>query len=274
MIPGPISKLRRSEPRNFEVLGFSKVKRDECNLPKYSLNFKKKLDLSEKVKELGVYEKNGEMFPLTKRRNDNPIWIIRELYKLIPSEIIRYICLLCIFANRARWKKNHRRLSMLSFGKIGGEVEFLNENDKINLGDEVWYISIFQQGEYVDIPCFNNRKICDKYFKKFYEEDLELNEVDGLESVNLTPSAIMDFNISKSRELIYSDNGKSYNTRRYLFSPKCRCFECDIIRCAAIFHKRYYEGFKKDKRRYNNLYHDYDDDMWSSYPKEIFGFVE
>jgi len=274
MVPGPVLKLRDSIPRNFEVLGLNKVNREIYNLPKYSVNFKKKLELSKKVKELDVYNKNGDMFPLTKRRNENPIWIIRELYRLIPIEIIRYICLLCIFSNKGKWKKNHKRLSMLSFGILNGDVKFLDENDKIDLGDERWYISIFQSGDYLNVPCLNNRKICDKYFKKFYEEDVELDDIDDLESVNLTPSALIDFNINKTRELVYLKSGKKHNTRRYLFSPKCRCFDCDIIRCAAIIHKRYYKGFKKDKKKYSNLYHDYDDDMWSSYPKEVYGFAE
>ena len=123
----------------------------------------------------------------------------------MPSEILRYICLLCILTNSVKWKKNHKKICKSSFDKIAGKVNILYVNDKLANGDETWNISVFQKDEYKGVPIFNRRKICDKVLNKCYNTDLELYEIDGLNATNLSQKSVKSFAIEKYRELTYYD---------------------------------------------------------------------
>ena len=68
----------------------------------------------------------GDIFPLTKKRSKNPIWLVREINDKLPDGIVRYICLLSIISNEKKWKRNHKRIS---WTKIFSKIE-INRNLK------------------------------------------------------------------------------------------------------------------------------------------------
>ena len=101
----------------------------------------------------------GQVFPLTKKRLDKPIWLVKEINKL-PNDIVRYICLLSVISNEQRWKKNHKRLSWTNiFSKVDMERNLicLPVDAKIWLDTEIWYIP----ARVIDkTPYFWNRTVC------------------------------------------------------------------------------------------------------------------
>ena len=127
--------------------------------------------------------------------------------KLIYSEILRYICLLCILTNSVKWKKNHKKICKSSFDKIAGKVNILYVNDKLANGDETWNISVFQKTN-IKVYLFLIEEKFDKVLNKCYNTDLELYEIDGLNATNLSQKSVKSFAIEKYRELTYYDKKK------------------------------------------------------------------
>ena len=253
------------------------------------------------LKNIGILSKynindNGNIFPLTKKRLDDPIWLATFINKVLPVEIVRYICLLCILSNNKRWKKNHKRLSWRYFNNISivKNNRFLSENDTIEHGDEIWYFSPYADKSRIEepfnipiniendsipnepgspdmnewkydigIPSINVRKICRKYIKQWSEEynTPEIQIVHLTYKIterlcNIHPMIIMN-------SCMLWDDREQYGSNDFVVCSKCRCYYCDIIRFA---------GLRKNKK-YTNLIHDLHISRWSSYPKPLLGRV-
>jgi len=199
--------------------------------------------------------------------------LAKEINKL-PNDIVRYICLLSVISNEQRWKKNHKRLSQINiFSKLDmkrNAVKYLQVDDIIKHGNEKWYVS----ARAIDkTPCFFNRTVCSDSDNKFSYDDIETN---NFEIVYVMTYGINSFSLNHlaKRKIIHDiSNGESTNS--FIVNKKCRCFECDTIRCAKFVSENYGQTcqFHSKYSIYKGLHHNRDLPEWSHYPKMELGFV-
>ena len=75
------------------------------------------------------------VYPSSIKRQKNPIWIVREIKKVLPCHIVRYICLWCMILNESKWVKTHKKNSK-KYQNILSNVITLGMNEKIDYGSE------------------------------------------------------------------------------------------------------------------------------------------
>lgn len=196
--------------------------------------------------------------PLSIKKQKNPIWLVKQIKMFLPYEIVRYICLWCIILNEGKWEKYHKKNSK-KYHDILSNVITLGMHEKIDWGNETMYISPRREEPTV---FFNMKKPCLKHRVKYFEDDII---TEGTSIIHLPRYAaeafwIEDDDIKESHK--GQRNQKTYN---YLVNNKCRCYTCDIIRCAAVYHKINFKEYEKYDKMYNYLVYDLENERWKDY---------
>ena len=196
--------------------------------------------------------------PLSIKKQKNPIWLVKQIKMFLPYEIVRYICLWCMILNEGKWKKAHKRCSKI-YHDILSNVITLGVSEKIDYGTEKMYISP-RCGNIT--PFFDMRKPCFKHKEKYLLYD-DLTK--GTSIIHLPRHAaeafwIEDDDVKESYK--GQRNRKTYN---YIVHNKCRCYNCDIIRSAAVYHRINFKEYDKYDKMYDYLVYDLKNEQWKDY---------
>ena len=170
---------------------------------------------------------NSKLFPLSLKRKKNPIWIVREIFQLLPIDIIRYICLWCLVLNEHKWKKAHKRTSKK-------------------------YLNIFS----------DKRTICNNPIQMYL---ITCRLTKNLHIINLSRHTTESFWIEDDDVKEYRMNGKYVKTYNYIFHNKCRCYGCDMVRGAAVACGRKFKDFDKYYKMYDCLNYNFGRERWSHF---------
>ena len=206
------------------------------------------------------------VYPSSIKRQKNPIWIVREIKKVLPCHIVRYICLWCMILNESKWEKTHKKNSK-KYQNILSNVITLGMNEKIDYGSEKMYIS--PRCEF-PTPYFNMRKPCLKHREKYLVYD-DLTK--GTSIIHLPRPAAESFGIEDD-DIKQCYKGRIRKTYNYLVHNKCRCYNCDLIRSTAIYHKINFKEYEKYDKMYDYLIYDLENEQWKGYarPEDVSQF--
>ena len=174
-------------------------------------------------------DSNTKLSPLSLKRQKNPIWIVREINKLIPSDIVRYICLWCLILNEHKWQKAHKRASKKNLN-IFSDIIRLGSNEKIDTGLEKFYLSPHSETQ---TPFFSMSTLCNNPKQMYLDEDIMGKD---LSIIHLPRPAAESFWIEDDDIKEYYKGQRKRKTYNYLVHNKCRCYNCDIVRSAAVIH--------------------------------------
>ena len=270
----------------------TKNKNKNKNKNKYKNKIKKVITIDEPIwyssKVVSSFSKNtnGKLYPLTQKKLDHPIWLIRQINMYIPNEIIRYICLLCIISNEKKWKKDHKRNSFNIFSKISINNSLLVEPMKGFSGEEIWIGMPRPQHETVGEPPCNcywcNGTLQDDNYNYSYSfsttcsksikylcgatpaPTANMPEQENINFVELSNAAINTFQLDY---LLMNRRYHHFNkpTNYFAFSDKCRCFMCDSVKSALVHSNKFKKEFKKYKNIYKGLYYSWVNNLWSNW---------
>lgn len=196
--------------------------------------------------------------PLSIKKQKNPIWLMKQIKMFLPYEIVRYICLWCMILNEGKWKKTHKRNSK-KFHDILSNVITLGMNEKIDWGNEKMYISPRREEPTV---FFNMRKPCLKHREKYIVDDIITK---GTSIIHLPRQAAEAFWIEDDDIKENYKGQRSRKTYNYIVHNKCRCYNCDIIRSAAVNFNVNFKDYRKYDDMYEYLIYDLENEQWQDY---------
>jgi len=195
------------------------------------------------------------VYSLSIMRQKKPIWLVREIKKILPYHIVRYICLLCMILNEGKWEKTHKKHSK-KYHDILSNVITLGMNEKVDYGSEKMYISPRYENP---MPFFMVRKPCLKHKEK-YLVDGEITK--GTSIIHLPRQAAESFWIEESDIKEGYKGQRSRKTYNYLVHNKCRCYNCDMVRCSAVTNGINFEKYSKYYKMYKYLNFDLENEQW------------
>jgi hypothetical protein len=156
--------------------------------------------------------------------------------------------------NESKWEKTHKKNSK-KYQNILSNVITLGMNEKVDYGSEKMYISPHSD---IPRPLFNMRKPCLKHLRIKLQED---KITKGTSIIHIPrPDAELFW--------IEDDDIKEYNgqsTCNYLVHNKCRCYNCDLIRSTAIYHRIKFKEYEKYYKMYDYLFYDLENEQWKDY---------
>ena len=160
--------------------------------------------------------------------------------------------------NEGKWKKAHKKHSKI-YHDILSNVITLGMHEKIDYVSEKMYISPLYEDP---IPFFTMRKPCLKHREKYLVDD-EITK--GTSIIHLPRQAAESFWIEDDDIKESYKGQRSSKTYNYLVHNKCRCYNCDIIRCSAVTYSIGFKEYMKYYNMYDHLNHDLENEQWSHF---------